>query len=307
MRKFVKFVARYYDSPIVEAGDLDHAAACYLSHLADDGVTGSVGATFMSELLHFLPEVHGSMPLMARSLKSFRRLRPTAEGEGFSEEMWLLLLAQLIAIDDEAFLVCATSVDCFMRGDEWEKLHTCELHHALVGDRETLSLHLPQTKCGVNEGVNVERDWIRPLLVAHRSLRHRRGTRRRRMFGIARSAYAHAWKQACDVYKLDRTPHAARHTGATLAANGRLINGFHSSEPLAQIQARGRWAVPSSVRRYAKPHVLARVNAVLTPLTIDWARKRLIQLDTLGRRCTLAKARVVLADPPGRAAALKIL
>ena len=298
VRRFLRFLRKHYGSDIADVKDLDHAAACYLTHLADTDVTCSVGSRFLSGLLHFLPEVHGSMPLMARAMAAFRRIRPGGEGEGFSEEAWVLLLTNLLAQERDAFLICAVSVDCFLRGDEWDKLRTSSLHAARVNGLPTLSLHLPQTKCGVNEGVNVERGWVRGLLLEQRERTARRGRERCRVFSISRDRYAAEWDRACDSIGLVRPPHAARHAGATIAAHGRLSNGELRRSELTEIQARGRWAVLSSVRRYAKPHVMARVNARFQTTAIDWARSKLTALDNLGSSCTMAKARSLLKDPP---------
>ena len=76
------------------------------------------------------------------------------------------------------------------------------------------------------------------------------------------------------------------------------MNGVQVKDSLPDIQDRGRWAVLSSVRRYSKPHVLARVNAQLSRHALSWARTKLHELDRLGASCTLERARAVLADPP---------
>ena len=53
-----------------------------------------------------------------------------------------------------------------------------------------------------------------------------------------------------------------------------------------------------SVRRYAKPHVLATINSQTPTASLLWARTRLQQLDAMGPSCSLVKTLPLLRSPP---------
>jgi len=261
---FVNFLERY-DDEVGSLEDVDFAASHYLSHMFDCEKSSGQGRTFVSALVHFVPELHGSLPLCSRSLKAFGRLRPGGEGSGFSEEVWGLLLQ---AMHGEARLVCALSVDCFLRPSEWHSLRMQDVHIAKVHGQQQVSLSWEQSKTGANQGVGVERPWVAAALKSFIRARGAIGLRRR-VFTMSRRDYDRAWKKAiAQVAPFLKGPHACRHAGASIAAaNGRFL-----PNALEAVRVRGRWLSTASVRRYAKPHILPQVNAQLAPAELELGR-----------------------------------
>ncbi len=72
--------------------------------------------------------------------------------------------------------------------------------------------------------------------------------------------HLHAAVVACGLKALHITPHSARHGGASTAAFNKLLS-------IKEIQKRGRWLAPKSVRRYEKSGKLTR-QVALMPKTL---------------------------------------
>jgi hypothetical protein len=66
---------------------------------------------------------------------------------------------------------------------------------------------------------------------------------------------------ACGLAKLHITPHSARHGGASSASYRKLLK-------IKEIQRRGRWLVPKSVRRYETSGKLTRQVALMDKATV---------------------------------------
>ncbi len=62
--------------------------------------------------------------------------------------------------------------------------------------------------------------------------------------------------EACGLSKLNITPHSARHGGASTATYFKLLK-------IKEIQRRGRWLAPKSVRRCEKSGKLTRQVALM--------------------------------------------
>ena len=101
--------------------------------------------------------------------------------------------------------------------------------------------------------VNPARKWVPQLLAA--LLRHRTGD----IFaGLSLGKHERLTRSAALELKIAFCPHQCRHGGPSAD----VLDGCLD---LRQVQGRGRWTVPESVRRYAKHAKLLRVAANTPP------------------------------------------
>ena len=108
------------------------------------------------------------------------------------------------------------------------------------------------------------------------------------LFGITLNHYEKLFREFTKVYKLTPqcfTPHTIRHSGPSFDA-------LHEHRSLGEIQARGRWASATSVRRYRKPGRLL-MHASRLPAGL----KRFRQQDLDSALRTIIGRRWVLSAP----------
>ena len=201
-----------------------------------------------------------SLPLSKRSLVAYGRLRVNSkEGEGFSEEVWGLLLEYFSRTNMAAFLVLAFAVDTYARGMDWDQLRPQDV--SIAGGKVAVTFGVrergEEAKTGTDQGVVIRREWVAKLMVAQAAKLARRGSPQR-FFDITRDDFNDAWAEALSALGLlvVGPPHAMRHAGAS-------IDHLSHGVPLLDVQKRGRWESKKSVSRYSKPHVLVRLNATI--------------------------------------------
>jgi len=287
LRKFVRWAVdqrrRQHGERVSTIAELDNIAVVYLSDMAQSGRSSSAGGQFVSAITHFMPEAKGNLPLLGRGLAAFYRINPSKEGEGFSEEIWGLLMYEFwLALGEEGVAVLCLLVDCLLSGDEFDRLLVRDVTSASVSGVLTCSIYLPSTKTGVNQGVSVQRNWVSAMIGELRGRRLRSHGQHARLFSFSRGDFSSVWARACSKLGLHRTPHATRHAGATLLACGARINGQQVIHSLDAIKGRGRWSNLKSVRRYSKPHVLPRLNAGFSTASLAWGRSAVAALDARG-------------------------
>ena len=261
------------DPELVDSAAADFCAEMCFGTKDKKPVNVALGMHLKAGLLNLHPGMR--LPQLSRAVKSWERLKLGKEGEGFSEEVWALLLDYLAGESLGAFGVAAAAVDLYLRGDDWAQIRASDLSASRVGGKWTVAVELgvvvrgETTKTGSNQGVVVRRPWVAALLGELKERAKKGG----KLFPISRPDFGRHWTAAVARLGLESvvgSPHSMRHAGATI--------DFHAGVPLAEIKLRGRWESDKSVSRYTKAHVLARCNSHLSP--------------TLARR-----AKELLADP----------
>ena len=228
---------------------------CYLRQLGPGKAQNCRAA-----ILHFCPEWENSLPLSRRALKGYRKLELGQEGEGFSEEVWGLLLQDLNHHSPVAFAILALSLDGYLRGMDWDAMRPDDVSVGIVAGQKRVSIRLgvrergEATKTGSNKGLVVNREWVAVTIAVLAQQRAAGG--HSRLFALSRPEFDATWKSALQRLNLQwiDTPHAIRHAGAT-------IDHLVYSVSLPEVQKRGRWDCLKSVTRYSKPDILVRGNS----------------------------------------------
>ena len=270
----------------VSANHLDRNLRKYLSHLFFEGGApfdaryALHGAIFVREL----PRAATTLPLSRSTLAGFSSVVPEHSRDPMPEEAKNLIAADLLenegTLEFAAAGALVTSFDGFLRPSEVLSLESTDLN-VLRGRRRRVGLptvsvtlrplgtHVagfdpPQrTKAGEHDdsvvfgsssGTPGGEEWV-----AH-FLSQLKPKRRGKLFPITLNQYEVLVKRSSERLGLGRlkcTPHCARHGAASLAyATGRMS--------LRDIQKRGRWKNPSSVRTYEKSAKLTRQIARLS-------------------------------------------
>ena len=221
------------------------------------------GRTLLAAMAHVFPDVgtKAQLPLAHRALKAWSRLGQDQQGEGFSPETWGALLRALLTRGEvESAVIVAISVDCYLRGQDWRQLRARDVQ--VASGQMSIALGVAErgetTKTGQTQGVVVSRPWVRVVLawwidvqqIAPGEL----------VFAKARRTFDDRYHRALADLGMEWVgpPHSMRHAGATIDFLLRAV-------PLGEVQLRGRWEVPKSVRRYTKPHLLVAHNARVPP------------------------------------------
>ena len=254
--------------------DLDRGLADYFSYICYSLRLGIGSAkTTLSAVMHIAPDFP-PFPLATRCLVAFDRLRLGSEGEGFSEEVWGLLMRDLFQRGlREEMTILAFSVDTYARGMDWAGVRVSDVSIARVGDSQRVSVRFgvrdrgEEAKTGIDQGVVIRRPWVAKLVCQVLEQRRAMGASKR-LFRTSRNAFSAAWYASlsnCDCSWIG-PPHATRHAGATIDC---LCNNLS----LDSIKLRGRWRCVESVRRYSKPFVLVQCNAKFDDSVLEQGRK----------------------------------
>jgi len=272
--------AREFLQWAVDAGrddewDLDWLLAGYLDVCCyEHGAHVNVGGTTYAALLWLDPALQ--LPLSKRSLKGWERLGQRRERSGFSEEIWGAMTATLLQRGEfEAAVMVAVAFDTYPRIADLRALRTQDVSAALVGDSVEVALHFgvrergEATKTGSEQGVTVDRPWVKDALMQLHHTRPR-GSRVFKRFA-GRQGYREflqIWTDTAVLLGLGWIggPHALRHSGAS-------SDLLHKHRGLKDIQLRGRWRSYNSVRRYAKTHMIVAANARAPDTTLECGRR----------------------------------
>ena len=207
---------------------------------------------------------HLHLPRSSRALKGWRRLAPTATRrplpwEAAAAVAWNLLQASL-----GMAMAWLMMIDTYMRPGELMDLTRAQI--MAPTDRRAMSraavvLHPDQrgiaSKTGeMNESLIVTRPWLSDALMKFLAL----GKHRDKIWNFTMAQFRAAFvRAAVDVglQKWKPVLYMARHTGASL---DRLLDQLS----LEEVQKRGRWRAPASVRRYEKRALVQEVYNSLT-------------------------------------------
>jgi hypothetical protein len=251
---------------------LDSQLAEYFSHVCFSlGCKPHVAATCLSAVLHFLPDVKGSLYRATRSLAAFRALVRPRDRPPFSRRsVGALIACMLLARCRVEACVAMVVFDICGRGAEWEMLRLSDVSIG-SGPREgQVTLALGQSdrgeraKTGFDQGATVRTPAVAAWLAAHvRARRQACEAPSARLFKTSPQRFRTVFKAACVQLGLPLdTPHVLRHTAASeLWASGAVT--------LAELKLAGRWARDSSVKRYCKPHLLASHEAAVAPPVLE--------------------------------------
>jgi hypothetical protein len=261
LRRFVADVG-----PVVweafTAADLDWWATTVASRWADTAGVQQ-GVNLQSALLHFLPEVKGSLPLLSRGIKGWRNRVPERERDGLSETAVGAIADWLCGRGDlEGAALTVIVFDALLRDQDWNRLRTEDISDD--GERVALQLGVfsrdERCKTGFEQGVVLLRPAATQIARALRATRHAG----QRVFSLTDEQFRTMIRQATMALGipsmdngLEWVPHCLRHGGAS---------EFHRkfNAPALDIQLRGRWDHIKSVKRYTKPHKLIALDAALS-------------------------------------------
>ena len=291
-QSFVRWATARHHKVTVTA--LDRTLRKFLLHLFFDG-----GAPFDARaVLHGtifareLPKSATTLPLSRATLAGFSNTVPEMARDPMPTEAKDLICTDLLAHEGAAGFVAAgalaTSFDGFFRPSEVLSLESTDLQ-VLRGRRQIIGLPtvsvsvrplLPydaggpapqRTKSGEHDetvvfgrsaGTAGGEEWIARFLAALKP------KRRGKLFPISLNQYEVLVKRSVrrlGLSSLMCTPHTARHGAASTAyATGRL--------GLKDIQKRGRWKSPASVRVYDKSAKLTRQLGRMSDLQLAAAR-----------------------------------
>lgn len=261
LRRFMEFIAQKPCSTIAE---LDLLSAECASHLALQVHLGqAAGNTLQAALLHFVPEAQRNLPLLGRSVKGWRRVRPGKQRSPLSTTC-TGALAHWFCEQGEVEAACVTvlSFDGLLRDQDWSRLKGRDIAVQARTGEVALSLGVDEpTKTGYDQGVVLTRNVAKSIARALKAARADDSLvfqvtegRFRELFAAAVGALALPLPEN----GLPWVPHCLRHGGAS---------ELHRTYgwPIADIKIRGRWTGPSdkSVQRYTKAHQLVSLDAAL--------------------------------------------
>jgi len=246
-------------------GRLDSLLAQFVSALCFDAFEPpSRAAQTLSAVLHFCPGLKGSLPRTARAVSAFRALVRAPERPPFSRRtVGAIVACLLLRGDEESALVVAFSFEILARVQDWANLRRGDVHAPPGGSRGPLGLTLgrsdlgEKTKTGWDLGSVVKSKFLCWWLLdwLDRSVPKRPSSK---VFAVSPQDFRYAFRRALDLLGLpDETPHVLRHTGATEL--------FAAGATLSDLKIAGRWSSDASVKRYTKPHLLAKHEAGVIP------------------------------------------
>ena len=207
-------------------------------------------------LICCFPELRERLPIAYRAYKAFQRLFVPSEGQAIPEELVYVMSERWRSrgLFDYA-LVCETSMDCYWRQGEWERLRRQDVSDDGVNIAFILGVALrgERVKTGHNQGVIVDS----PVLAAEWRQKLADLEPGQRIFDFTQQEFLVAWRSLAKELGVSvGPPHDLRHSGAARDA----LAGRRSLE---EIRRRGRWAALSSVGRYTKTFLLVRARAAL--------------------------------------------
>lgn len=235
--------------------DWDAALACYMEHQYANGKGKAAGASVLSAVVHFHPELRDCLHRSRRTLKGWTNSAPSVSHPPITWQLTCGLAVKAASAGRTASaLAFLLAHDCYLRRSEVAGLRAAHLQpDPVTGD---LLVVLPRSKTGRNQSV-----LVRNLLVV-RALRAVAADKRPsdHLFPSGRTLYADfvAACRALGVADHGFTFHSLRHGGAT-------EDYLRGGEPaLPAIQVRGRWRQVSSLQVY-----LHGARAVLAQRALD--------------------------------------
>ena len=258
LKDFFAFILEGTD-PVRHVRDVDALLATYMDMLCYERHRHSNDAEkIISSVAWLFPEWRGSLPLAARSAKSWQTLVASREGGPICEEMvWLLALhwAALGMLDEMMWLLL--QYDAYSREQDMRLLCAGDV----VDDKISVAFRVgvadrgQSVKTGINQGVVLARGWVADLLMAFIAPLEPQAP----VFALTPAAMNKAWQAAALALGWAPFPplHSLRHSGPS-------EDLARSRRDLESIRRRGRWAALSSVQRYTKDFRLLEQRVKLT-------------------------------------------
>ncbi|MEE3208003.1 MAG: tyrosine-type recombinase/integrase [Candidatus Thermoplasmatota archaeon] len=248
------------------APEVDRQLVGYFDAVLDGrepGGKASVGQ-LLAAVKHAYPE--WSLPIAGRySRRVVPRVAPAVERKGLPMELVLLACVHMRKRGWlESAVRTMAKFDCLCRGEDMENLRVKDV--VLARGKVVLRLGTPldstlekgarveRTKTGADGGVIVSMPW----LASEISALARGRDPDEYLFLEERDEWERRFREVFTALGVDSpVPHQLRHGGASWMVE--------QGKSLADVQLRGRWQVPKSVARYAKPWAVLIAWAKLPP------------------------------------------
>ena len=231
---------------------VDEAMMRYFNFLSARGMPQYLAVNCFHGLRHFDPRMRDSLPLAHRSLKAWKKAKPSGVRPVMPREVLLMMAmtARLRYRDNDFAVLLLLSYDCYLRCSEIVALRACDL----VDLRGRLYVKIPRSKTGTDQGVAVTDEAVASLA---RSLRDRREATHRLYSGGSAQHFRAAFQQLLGDLRLTAlrlTPHSMRHGGAT-------HDHHFKGKSVEDVLQKGRWRSTASARHYIQslPGLLAKV------------------------------------------------
>ena len=269
----------------MSVANLEEKLVEYMDDMMLKGRTAQEAEKVVAAVLHFNAAVSRAMvPRVTKALRGFRKHSPPKSRVPMPEEIMAGVCAVLQAKKEKRMaLAVATCFYTYLRPGEARKLLTCDLVRPPGGAGEALQrwslvvapeerLEMSKTQTFDDTVLLDSPSFLGPQLQIMAG--HQRGEHS--LFQLAASNMLKAMKAACEELRI--TPpmgwYQLRHGGASadLLCRRRSIT---------EIQARGRWRKPESMRRYAKSGQVGKTLNRLEPVVREFTQWSLKHLDAI--------------------------
>ncbi|CAK0801212.1 unnamed protein product, partial [Prorocentrum cordatum] len=250
------------------AADTDAAVVRFFDELCLEGKVASTGEKLLAAIFMHVPDYQSkgklALPRAYRALRGWRLLRPSrtrrplpwAACMGVARQIWRISGRPALAV------FWLLMVDTYLRPGEAFRL-TCGQVIPPQAHVPKVTIHInpdymkrPSKTGEMDETVDVARPWLGSLLV-----RLAQGPPSAPLWTFAMAEAKDVFERATRALHLDKllpVLYAARRSGAS-------IDRFTGRISLQEVQRRGRWRQPSSVRRYEKRGLIQAVWSEMEP------------------------------------------
>ncbi|CAK0876757.1 unnamed protein product [Prorocentrum cordatum] len=250
------------------AADTDAAVVRFFDELYLEGKVASTGEKLLAAIFMHVPDYQSkgklALPRAYRALRGWRLLRPSrtrrplpwAACMGVARQIWKISGRPALAV------FWLLMVDTYLRPGEAFRL-TCGQVMPPQAHMPKVTIHInpdymkrPSKTGEMDETVDVARPWLGNLLV-----RLAQGPPSGPLWTFTMTEAKDVFERATRALHLDKllpVLYTARHSGAS-------IDRFTGRISLQEVQRRGRWRQPSSVRRYEKRGLIQAVWSEMEP------------------------------------------
>lgn len=231
-------------------------------------------------IFHFLPQYKDIYPFRRSrtALKGWQRLHPTTKHPPLTWDYTCLIAYELQQKGHEVEAVATLlAFDCLLRIGELCRIKNIDVSlykpQRLGGGTQTILIHLPTTKTGRNQYVEIHNRSVELLFRRRYKDILAKGDPNLLIFPFKPAQYRAKFKAAVKTAELNAryVPHSLRHGGAT-----HLFKFESPRWDFARIKLRGRWKADGSIEGYLQENVailMTMDHPYTTNRRAEWAGK----------------------------------
>jgi integrase len=258
---FIQYCRRHrFDVRRFTPANYDTALYKYITFLCRTHQSRGRGATTISALIFYLPELENRLPYSIRIMKGWMRLQPSRSHAPLTWPITVLIAATMAQSGYHGMaLATLVAFDCYLRINEYVNIL---MAHITLNSNGFVFIRIRRSKTGDNQSVTVSNPHINLLLRRWADRRRLTASQQDSLFDIPSASHYRLLFQKT-VTSLGLTdchyvPHSLRHGGAT--------HSYAEQVPVKDIAQRGRWKSFKTVQRYVQAALAIRLDAVIPPL-----------------------------------------